>query len=115
MHTPQARLQIATKIHFFLLRELGEGIDIDKLLHSERYARDVLLVCDACSTPELPALAQQFRRVMPPVLRQAVAASPQPSGWGSDSSGFAPSGPTPMRAHAAPVVRRSWFARLMSR
>jgi hypothetical protein len=113
MHTPQARLQIATKIHFFLLRELGEGIDIDKLLHSERYARDVLLVCDACSTPELPALAQQFRRAMPPVLRQAVAATA--SGWAPDSSGFAPSGATPMPAHAAPVARRSWFARLMSR
>ena len=113
MHTPQARLQIATKIHFFLLRELGEGIDMDKLLRSERYARDVLLVCDACNTPELPALAQQFRRSMPPVLHQAVAATA--SGWGPDSSGFAPSSPTPMPTRTAPEARRSWFARLMSR
>ena len=61
-HSPSP-LQIATKIHFFLMRELGKGIDVEKMLQQPRYARDVLLVCDACRGTELADLASTYRQV----------------------------------------------------
>ena len=73
MPAQQARLQIATKIHFFLLRELDHGIDIEKMLNNERYARDVLLVCQACRGTELAQLAEQFQRAMPYIARPGAA------------------------------------------
>lgn len=63
MITPSAnrRLQIATRIHYALLRELGFGVDLGRLLKQPLYARDVLLVCDACAGNDLPRLARAFR------------------------------------------------------
>ena len=55
------RLQLATRIHYALMRELGFGIDVGRLMKQPLYARDVLLVCDACSGHDLPRLAIAFR------------------------------------------------------
>ncbi|MFN3298028.1 hypothetical protein [Caldimonas sp.] len=54
------RLQIATRIHFALLRELGSGIDVGLMLSRELYALDVLNVCRASENEELERLAEQF-------------------------------------------------------
>jgi hypothetical protein len=62
--TSNRRLQLATRIHYALLRELGSGIDVGSLLKHALYARDVLLVCDACSGHDLPRLAKAFRGAM---------------------------------------------------
>ena len=58
------RLQLATRIHYALRRETGIGIDVGRLLKQPLYARDVLLVCDACSGHDLPRLARAFRGAM---------------------------------------------------
>src|SRR5262245_51869887 len=55
------RLQLATRIHYALLREIGHGIDVGRLLKQPLYARDVLLVCDACTGHDLRRLAIAFR------------------------------------------------------
>ena len=55
------RLQLATRIHYALLREVGQGIDVGRLLKHPLYARDVLLVCDACTGHDLRRLATAFR------------------------------------------------------
>ena len=47
------RLHLATKLHFGLLRHLGEGIDIGAMLKREDYALDVINVCLACDDAEL--------------------------------------------------------------
>ena len=62
--TSNRRLQLATRIHYALLRELGSGIDVGRLLKQPLYARDVLLVCDACSGHDLPRLAKAYRGAM---------------------------------------------------
>ncbi len=110
MSAPQARLQIATKIHYLLLREIDHGIDIQQMLTNERYARDVLLVCRACKGSELASLAEQFDRAMPYVARpgEAHPAAPIPGP-------FAPSEPAALPEGAPPPERRGWLARLRAR
>jgi hypothetical protein len=68
--TSNRRLQLATRIHYALLRELGHGIDVGRLLKHPLYARDVLLVCDTCTGNDLQRLAKAFRGAM----QEAVAA-----------------------------------------
>ena len=56
-----SRLQIAQQLHAQLLREIEHDIEIERLLSDARYARDVLLVCDACPGTGLGELARSFR------------------------------------------------------
>jgi hypothetical protein len=74
------RLQLATRIHFALLRELGQGVDVGRFLKHPLYARDVLLVCDACTGHDLRRLATAFRGAS---MQGANA-----GGGAGDSSGF---------------------------
>jgi hypothetical protein len=55
------RSVIANRIDLGLRRHVGEGVDPQRTLHDARYARDVLLVCDALKGTDLPQLARQFR------------------------------------------------------
>ncbi len=56
------RLQLATRIHYALLRETGIAADVGRLLKQPLYARDVLLVCEACGDAhDLRRLATAFR------------------------------------------------------
>lgn len=124
MPVQNSRLQLATKIHFFLLRELGQGIDVDRLLRGSSYARDVLLVCEACRGSELAELARQFRdaTAAQAPARKTAAASGSPGyakqqlDWSRDTSGFGASGlnAEPTRTAKA-EVKRSWFSRLSRR
>ena len=67
MQPPLSRLQIAQRLFQSLLRELDHSIEVERLLGDPRYARDVLLVCDASVGSVLPALAALFRASAPPV------------------------------------------------
>jgi len=88
-------LQLATRIHFLLLRELGEGIRIERLLRDRLYGRDVLLVCDAIKLPELNQLAREFREAIEhkPQRRAAGGGMHQATPWAADTSGFGVSRP----------------------
>jgi hypothetical protein len=55
-------LKIAERIHLLLVRELGQGLERQRMLHEPLYARDVLLVCDAMRHTDAPYLARHFRR-----------------------------------------------------
>lgn len=80
MATTMSRLQIAERIHGLLLREIDFAIDIERLLGDARYARDVLLVCDAVPGGELIPLAALFRaatKTPPAAGAQAPAAARQ--------------------------------------
>jgi hypothetical protein len=109
------RLQIATRMHFVLLRELGQGIDVAKMLKHDVYARDVLLVCDAHRDLELARLAQQYRAADAAPASAIESASTIAVGDSqfAGSSGFGASRPMPPQA-TAPSAPRTWFDRLMS-
>lgn len=103
MISPSAnrRLQIATRIHYALLRELGCGIDVGRLLKQPLYARDVLLVCDACEGNDLRRLATAFRGITAALLHDVsgtgastfgVSALPT-SGFASSAYDAAPAAP----------------------
>jgi len=85
------RLQLATRIHYALLREIGQGIDVGSLLKHPLYARDVLLVCDACTGHDLRRLATAFRGVsMPEATSGDASGSSSSQAWSSSLASLPP-------------------------
>jgi hypothetical protein len=84
------RLRIATRIHFALLRNLGEGVDVAAMLKNEEQAREVLWVCEASGDEELVALGRQFQRAvtLEEEARTAAGHATQDTPWARDTSGF---------------------------
>lgn len=89
------RLRIATRIHFALLRHLGEGVDVGVMLKQESQAREVLWVCEASGDPELVALGRQYERAvaLEEEARLAGGHAMQDIPWAKDTSGFGISQP----------------------
>jgi hypothetical protein len=124
--TSLSRLQLAQRIHQLLLREIDHAIEVERLLADPRYARDVLLVCEAVPGGELQPLVRLFRDTSQPATGPAEPPghAPQPNEWGRDTSGFGvtqpPPVPTPSSTRRAsdsepaplePRPRRSWLPR----
>ena len=67
------------------------------MLRRERYARDVLLVCDTYKSGELADLAQQFRNAVLPSVPTSTAPAAghahRPTEWSRHTSGFGVSRP----------------------
>ena len=107
------RLRIATRIHFALLRHLGEGIDVGTMLKRDSEAREVLWVCQASGDAELVALSHQYERAAE-LENEALHAGghmPQDTHWFKDTSGFGVSQPPEAAAHPAAsqaAASRSW-------
>jgi hypothetical protein len=120
-----SRLQLAQRIHQLLLREIDHAIEVERLLTDPRYARDVLLVCDAVPGGELQPLVSLFREASHPVSGQPdePGHAPQPNDWSRDTSGFGVTQPPPMASpggsrrasdsEPAPLapLRRGWLPR----
>jgi hypothetical protein len=116
-------MQLAQRVHELLLREVGFSIEAERLVADLQYARDVLLVCDACIGSDLPALAQMLRQAAPAAApRQMPGHAQQPEDWAHDTSGFGVSQPPPAPGRAAPAAaqppaverRKHWLARWRS-
>jgi hypothetical protein len=109
VHNNNTRLRIATRIHFALLRHLGEGVDVAVMLKREAEAREVLWVCDASADPELMSLAHQYRRAVELEARPGTASAhaPQDASWSKDTSGFGltqpPESPAPTPTPKVPT------------
>jgi hypothetical protein len=121
---PTSRLRIATRIHFALLRQLDEAVEVRDLLDGTADGREALWVCEASGDAELAALARELGRTR----RTTVAAAPrntaaapldiptggrvaQDTAWAQDTSGFGLSQPaelSPQPTRSAPSP--SWFA-----
>ena len=98
---PNTRLRIATRIHFLLLRHLGEGVDVATMLKNDNEAREVLWVCEGSGDRELMSLARQYRRAgrspeKAAAERPAAGHAPQETSWANGSSGFGVSQPPAM-------------------
>ena len=131
---PTSRLRLATRIHFALLRQCGETVEVRDLLDGRGEGREALWVCAASGDPELAALARDLgranRRHANDVAAAAAAAArpaapetgtraaghvPQDTAWSQDTSGFGASrlpelGAQPARSAATPTP--SWLAPL---
>jgi hypothetical protein len=105
------RLQIATRIHFLLMKELGEGIRIERMLRERLYARDVLLVCDAIREPELNSLAKEFREAD----ARPKYDSPQAAAWAADTSGFGMTVPPQDKPPGVAEPQLNWLDRWLGR
>ncbi len=123
--TTFTRLQLATRIHFALLRNLGEGIDVGRMLRQRDYADEALNVCRSLDDDGLFDLAKRFEEataaenakvhmdVAAKAARAALAliprrgpVTPQEMPWSQQTSGFGlsqalgalePERPTPQR------------------
>ena len=107
------RLLLATRIHFGLMRHLGEGIDVSWMLKNESEAREVLWVVEALGDADLQSLGRQFARaacvpVAPaaPLVEAIAGHTPQNTPWAADTSGFGVSRPADL---AKPAAARGWF------
>ena len=78
-------LHLADRIHASLVREIGQGVDRQRLLREPLYARDVLLVCDALRQSALPDLAQQFRQALVDLDEAAATAASSRKGFSASS------------------------------
>jgi hypothetical protein len=98
------RTVIAQRIDLKLRHLLGEGVDAQRALADERYARDVLLVCEAMKDTDLPVLARQFRAAGEHLAAERrTGREPGPSqDWAVDTSGFGVSQPPAVAAPPAP-------------
>jgi hypothetical protein len=119
---PTIRLRLATRIHFSLLRQFDEAVEVRDLLDGTSDGREALWVCEASGDTELMALARDLRRAtrrVAPAPKQpdpradppSAGRVPQDTSWAQDTSGFGLSqpaelSPRPQRAEASP----SWFA-----
>ena len=83
-------LKIANHIDTLLQDLLNQGIDAERMVADALYARDVLLVCEAFGSGELPELARLYR----------AAASAPPSAPTSPSAGA----PAPRKAQPGRAV-----------
>jgi hypothetical protein len=110
MNMSMTRQQIGRLIHQILLREIGHEIDLDRLLADDRYARDVLFVCDACPGGELIPLAELFReasrRRLPVPAGMPASAITQPAF--ADSQVVAQAA---VHSQANTTQRRHWLSR----
>jgi hypothetical protein len=93
------RLRIATRIHFLLLRHLGEGVDVATMLRNDSEAREVLWVCEGSGDAELMTLARQYRRAA--TLASAGGHAQQDTDWANNTSGFGVSQPPEIVAESA--------------
>lgn len=108
-------LKIALRIDALIARELGRGVDAERMLSDALYARDVLLVCDSMRDTELAIQSARFR--------DAMEAEPHPDDAPrpARASGFSPSnflsslfgGNSALEAagDVPPPARRGWFGR----
>ena len=123
---PTSRLRLATRIHFALMRQFDEAVEVRDLLDGSANGREALWVCEASGDAELTAMAQEFKRATRRAAATPVAAPPAPrspanlvasgrvpqdTSWSQDTSGFGLSRPPELEARPrraeAPV---SWFA-----
>lgn len=108
MPTGFNRLQLATRIHFGLLRALGEGIDVGRMLRQRGYADLVLEVCRGVGDGLMVELADRFddataeesareclaeaareaRRALALIPRRAPPLTAQDLHWSDHTSGF---------------------------
>jgi hypothetical protein len=89
------RLRIATRIHFALLRQYGEHVEIGRLMKAGADVREAIWVCEASGDADLAALARQLRHAERAESKAAApkAAAPQDAAWARDTSGFGVSRP----------------------
>jgi hypothetical protein len=110
------RSVIANRIDLQLRHHLGQGVDASRVLSDARYARDMLLVCEAMEGTGLPLLARQFRNAEKLLSRATEqramgrdAGPPQP--WGANTSGFGLTRPPPVGdAKNSDAAKQPWFS-----
>lgn len=104
------RLRIATRIHFALLRQYGEHVEIGSLMKGGADAREAMFVCEASGDTELATLARRLRHADRAESRAATTATPAPqeAAWANNTTGFGIS--RPLGLDDAAPTSSSWLS-----
>jgi hypothetical protein len=70
---------IVSRMDLQLRRHLGQPVDAHRAVSDTRYAKDLLLVCDAMEGTELPQLAAQFRQADEQMTAARRTLAPRPT------------------------------------
>ena len=103
------RFRLATRIHFALLRQYGEDVDVAALLKGSAEGREALWVCEASDDRELVELVARFKRLATTPSRPAKTVeavdAPQDAVWARNTSGFGATMPVDLDTprHAPPA------------
>ncbi len=96
------RLRIATRIHFALLRQYGEHVEIGILMQGGADAREAMFVCEASGDTELATLARRLRHADRAEAKAPTAKpAPQETPWADNTTGFGISRPLELDDAAA--------------
>jgi hypothetical protein len=68
---------IVSRIDLQLRRQLGQAVDAHRAVSDPRYAKDMLLVCEAMEGTDLPQLATQFREADERIVAARRALAPR--------------------------------------
>ncbi len=107
------RTLIASRIDLQLRRHLDQGVDVYRALSDARYARDMLLVCDAMRCTGLPLLAHQFRQAGALMVRDAKISGRDvgpPQDWSANTSGFGVSQRPALQDATSREDKKPWFS-----
>ena len=105
------RLRIATRIHFALLRQYGEHVEIGSLMRGGADVREAIWVCEASGDAELASMARALRHAERADRQEAKAAAkstPQEAVWASNTTGFGVSRPLDLEGDDA--AGTSWLS-----
>ncbi len=102
------RLRIATRIHFALLRQYGEHVEIGSLMKGGADAREAMFVCEASNDLELATLARRLRHADRAESRSAAKPAPQEAAWADNTTGFGVS--RPLGLDDAAAASSSWLS-----
>ncbi len=102
------RLRLATRIHFALLRQYDENVDVATLLQGGLAAQEALWVCEASGDTELRNFGLQFAAATAAAEAQAQAGhAPQETPWAHNTSGFGVSRPVVLSAAPPPPMAQA--------
>ncbi len=70
---------IVSRIDMQMRRHLDQPVDTHRAVNDVRYAKDLLLVCEAMEGTELPQLASQYREAEQIITAARRALAPRPT------------------------------------
>ena len=104
------RFHLATRIHFALLRAVGEGVDVRRMMRERSYADQVIMMCQEFDGTTLAELAERFDDLSAAEdARDHLARAASQARAAHAQLGFGPTAPSQLQpAGRGRIARSRW-------